>query len=160
MAVDLNELLTRVGEIQAAALAALATPIVADSKPYFIYTQESFPYITQRIGDIQIDFDSEDMDRYVVTVISRLVIGHATAGYMGINESDLYRCIPAIIHAINDDEGLVSTSYPAHMTQLIEATENRMRSCAGFRVFMDGGLKDVKQVGTEFTATYLFDDDL
>lgn len=161
MATDLNELLTRVGEIEVAALAAIPiTPITADSKPYFIYTQEGFPYITHRVGGIEIEYDSEDFDRYIVTVISRLVIGHATANYVGINESDLYRCIPAIIHAINDNEGLVSASYPSHMTNLIEATENRMKSCAGFRVFLDGGLKDVKQVGTEFTATYLFDDDL
>lgn len=160
MAVDFNALLTRCGEIEVAALAALVAPVIADQKAYFIHIQESFPYITHRIDGIDVSYDSEDFDRYQVTVISRLVIGHVTSNYVGLNESDLYRCIPAIIHAINDNEGLKSTTYPAEMDNLIEATENRMKSCSGFRVFLDGGLKDVKQLGTEFTATYLFDDDL
>ena len=156
---DLNELLARCCEVEKEALIADYSK-AADAVPYFIHTQESFPYFTHRIVNGQIGYDSEDMDRSDFDVIIRLVIGHVTDNYVGVNESDLYDYIPTVIHAFNSNEGLTSAAYPTDMVNLIEATENRLRSTRGFSIFLDGGLKDVKQVGTEFTLTCQFNDDL
>lgn len=160
MAVDLNELLARCVQVEKEALTALSPSVSVDSQPNFIYVGEGFPYIVHRISGDDIQYDSEDMDRDIYTVIIRLVIGHVTSGYTGVNETALYTYIPVIINAFNSNEGLTSVTYPSEMTSLIEATENRMKSCRGFSVFLDGGLKDVKQVGTEFTLTCEFNDDL
>lgn len=159
MAIDLNELLARCAEIETAAILSNFA-VTVDAKPYFMHQQESFPYFTNRIAGDEISYDSNEFDRDTYTVIIRLIIGHATAGYQGESESTLYDYIPVIKTAFNTNEGLISTSYAAAMTALIEGDTARMNSHSGFRVFQDGGLIGVTQVGTEFVLTCLFNEDL
>lgn len=158
--VNVNELLARCVEIEKAALAALSPAVAADAVPYFIHVQESFPYFTNRIGNIEIGFDSNEMDRDTYTVVIRLVVAHVTTGFKGAVETDLYTYIPAIITAFNKNEGLQSAAYTTAMTDLIEGENDRVISCTGFRVLEDGGLQGVKQVCAEFILTCLFNQDL
>lgn len=158
--VNVNELLLRCVEIEKAALSGLTPAVSADAVPYFIHTQEEFPYFTNRIGNIEIGFDSNEMDRDTYTVVIRLVVAHVTQGFFGDIETALYTYIPAIITAFNQNEGLQSVAYPGAMVDIIEGENNRVISCTGFRVLEDGGLQGVKQVCAEFILTCLFNQDL
>ena len=157
--VDVNELLARCVVIEKAALAALTPSVSADAVPYFIHTQESFPYFTNRIGNVEVGYDSNEMDRDIYTVVIRLVVAHITQGYDGVVETDLYNYIPAIITAFNENEGLQSATYPAAMTNLIEGDQQRI-SCTGFRILETSGLQGIKQACAEFLLPCQFNQDL
>ncbi len=156
MPIDYNELLARCAALQIEALASLSSPVAADAKPYFIHTQESFPYFTNRVGGDEIGFDSQDFDRDDLTVIMRLVVGHITEGYVGEPESNLYDWIPEIKTYFNERELLQSVAYPTAMLGLIES---RVSGHNGFRVFQNTGL-GATQVGTEITLSCQFDESI
>lgn len=154
MALDYNELLARVIATAKEALAALSPAVTADGVPYFLYTQEAFPYFTARVGADEVSYDSHDFDRDTLTVILRLVIGHVTENYIGEPENILYDYIPQVKLYMNDHELLQSAAYPTAMVGLLEA---RCTSHIGFRVFQNAGIS-AQQVGTEFTITCELDE--
>lgn len=156
MPLNYVELLQRVAALEIEALAALTTPVTADAKPYFIHTQESFPYFTNRIGGDDIGSDSHDFDRDEITVVMRLVIGHTTEGYVGEPETNLYTYIPKVKEYFNERELLQSAAYPVAMISLLDA---RITGHNGFRIFQNTGLS-ANQVGTEFTLTCNFDESI
>lgn len=158
--VDLNELLARCVEIEKFALSSLSTPVTADAVPYFIHQQESFPYFVNRVDTFAGSYDSNEIDHDTYTVIIRLIVGHITEGYVGEPETKLYTYFPAVKTAFNQNEGLISTAYPADMTNLLEGEDKRIVSGTVFRVFQDGGLQGVRQVGSEFVLTCLFSQEL
>lgn len=150
---DITSALTRIVAMQKEIMSDLG--VTADAVPYFYHVQESFPYWTNRVGDIQIaDDGSEDFDRDTYTFIMRLVIGHVTEGYRGEVEARLYDYIPEVKYFFNAREGLQSDADTTWLNSLIRA---RVSSCTGFRIFQDAGIS-ANQVGTEFTLTCLFDE--
>lgn len=146
---DYGNLLARIVAIEKESLAALSTPVTADAVPYFMHTQESFPYFTNRVSADDIQWDSEDYDSDVLQFTLRLVVGHITEGYSGVPESDLYTYIPQVKTYFNARENLQSAAYLARASGLIRA---RITAHLGFRVFQNAGIS-AQQVGTEFTLT-------
>lgn len=150
---DIQNALNRIVTMQIECMNDLS--VTADAKPYFYHVQETFPYWTNRVGDILITDDgSEDFDRDTYNFIMRLVIGHVTEGYRGEPEARLYDYIPEIKVFFNAREWLESDTYTTAMNGLIRA---RISAISGFRIFQDAGLS-ANQVGTEFTLTALFDE--
>lgn len=156
MPLNYVELLARVAALEIEALAALSPTVVADAKPYFLHTQEAFPYFTNRMGGDSVGSDSHDFDRDEITVIMRLVIGHVTEGYQGEPETNLYTWMPQVKEYINERELLQSNTYPTAMISLLDA---RVTGHNGFRVFQNTGLS-ATQVGTEFTLLCNFDESI
>lgn len=151
---DIDELLARHSALSIEALASIS--ITADSKPYFLHTQESFPYFVYRMGGNDVGFDSEDFDRDVYTVIGRLVIGHLTQGYVGETENKLYQWIPVVKTYFNQREHL-QTASGLYTTAMLGLIRSRVTSITGFRIFEGVGI-DARQVGTEFVHTCEFDE--
>lgn len=153
--VNITELLARVVLLQKESLTALSTPVTSDAVSYFFYTQESFPYWTNRPGAVTFDDNSEEFDADTYTVIMRLVIGHMTSGYRGENEADLYAWIPEIKNYFNSRDSLeCATTYTGRMDGLLFA---KVTACTGFRAFSQAGF-EATQLGTEFTLTCQFTD--
>lgn len=150
---DITSALLRIAAMQIEVMSDLG--VTADAVPYFYHVQESFPYWTNRVGDILVaDDGSEDFDRDTYTFIMRLVIGHVTEGYRGEVEARLYDYIPEIKTYFNAREGLECDAYTTWLNGLIRA---RISNISGFRIFQDAGIS-ANQVGTEFTLTALFDE--
>lgn len=145
--VDMQNLLLRAAALEIEGLASLS--VTCDAKAYFIHQQETFPYWTNRISDIGVEFDSENFDTYTVDIIARLVVDHRTAGYRGEVEGDLYAYIPTMIGYFNARELLQSAAYPTEPLDLIQA---RVTAVSGLRIYETSGLSAL-QVGTEFTIT-------
>lgn len=156
MAIILQEALERLVSIEKEALAALSPAVTADAKPYMMHTQEAFPYLTNRVGNVGVEYDSHDIDVYEVELVARLVIGHITEGYQGETEGRLYAYLPALIEAINARELLQSVTFPVALNGLMEA---RVSSSTGLRIFETAGIQ-ARQVGTEITVLCIFNDDL
>ena len=158
MTIDAQELMKRARDLEKEALLALSTPKTADAKEYFFHTQEAFPYITNRIGGVDVSADSEELDIYTYQVIIRLVIGHMTSGYKGDPESRLQLYIPQVINYFNSRALLQTTSgsYDDAMLHLIEA---RTANSTGYRIYEDAGIS-AKQVGTEFVLTCIFEEQI
>lgn len=151
MAIDLQTTLLRVVALQKEALLALTTPVVADAFPYFLHTQATFPYFINRIGEWTSEGDSEDFDQDTYTVIMRLVIAHATSGYQGDNDNNLYTYIPQIKTYFNERQLLQSAAYPTRPDDLTWA---RCGEGTGLLLFKHTGVNgEVTQVGTEWTLT-------
>ena len=148
MALDYQALMARIVVNEKAALAALSPTVVADAVPRFWHTQESFPYFTNRLGPLTVDYDSEDLDLVTQDVTMRLVIGHLTSGYAGENDDRLQLWLPQLHEYFNEREGLQSATYPIHMTNLTRA---RIVSSTGYTVFVNSATGGVSQVGAELT---------
>lgn len=154
MALNYNELLARCCALEKAALEGIG--IQADCLPRFFHVQEAFPYLTHRIGSDDVDGTSEAFDDDVVTVVIRLVVGHATSGYKGQKESVLYEMLPILKSAFNNNEQLQSETYPTAMLDLVSA---RIGSHSGLRAFANAGIAEV-QVGSELILTCQFNETL
>lgn len=154
--IDLQAILNRLAAIEVEALASLSPAVTADAVPYFLHTQEAFPYFVNRISNVPVDSDSQDFDTYEVEATVRLVVAHRTEGYDGEVEGRLYRYLPAVIAEINAREQLQSASYTAELDNLIFA---RATGSGGLRVFETSGLS-VVQVGAEITVVCQLTDDL
>lgn len=157
MALELTELMARHAAIDIEALAALATPVTADSKPYFWHTQEAFPYFTNRLGPYSVGFDSEDTDTIQIDVLKRLVIAHLTSGYIVENDAKLTAWVAQVIEYYNEREWLQSAAYPDELRYLIRA---RIVSGTGYTIFANSGIGQTIQVGTEFTVRCEFMHDI
>jgi hypothetical protein len=154
MAVDAEELLLRMAALEEEAMEALDKR--ADAKPYFFHTQEAFPYFTNRLGDITVDSDSEEIDLYTYEIVVRLVIGHRTEGYTGETDSALQSYIPHLIQYFNERELLQSEVYPDAMDNLTRA---RVVSCRGYTEFVNSGVGG-SQIGTEITLRAELEDEI
>jgi hypothetical protein len=160
MPLPFGELLARNVVNDRAALAALATPITADSVPYFWHTQESFPYFTNRIGPWSIENtpeDSEDIDVITVDVLKRLVIGHITSGYKGENDTNFAAWLAQLLEYYNEREWLQSATYPDEMRYLTRA---RLVSGPGYTIFVNSAVGGVVQIGGEATLRCEFEYDI
>jgi hypothetical protein len=152
MTINLDAAIDRIVEIEIAALATLS--ITADAVPYFFHTQESFPYWTNRVGVVTIAGRSEDIDEPVYTVISRLIISHLTADYVGVNEDKLKTWIPVIIRYFHARPWLETATQTSGLANLLFA---RITDCTGFRVFQAVGI-ETAQIGCEFTHRLEFEE--
>ena len=148
--IDLNELLNRACKVAEEALASVKT---LETKPYFYWFGEYFPYMTFRIGADEITDEGEELDVDTYLVVGRLVVAHLTEGYSGEGESNLYTYIPLLKTAFNKHPLLKSATYTTGMTNLNEARLNRL---SGYKVFTDGGVSSI-QIGCEFPLTCEFE---
>lgn len=122
----------------------------SDAKPFFFYAQESFPYWTNRVGNVSVELQSQDFYIYTHHIVMRLVIGHKTEGYTGDLEQTLQTTyIPQTLEYFAGRIRLQSASYPGIMTD-IDPRGAIMLNCTGLATFQDGGI-GVEQIGSEFT---------
>lgn len=149
---DFADIKLRLAALEKEALLALPTAVRSDAKPYFIHVQESFPYWLNRGDAFEVDSNSQDLDTFTVPFVTRLVLGHLTSEYKGVNDGKLDSWIPHVIAYINERELLQSAAYPDAPDYLEEA---RVTACAYYRQFQHSGIGGY-QVGTEFTITCRF----
>lgn len=154
MTINLDGAIDRIVELQIEALAALSTPEDADAKPYFYHTQESFPYFTNRVGQVTFEDNEEDFDEPTYAIIARLVVAHAAADYAGFNEDKLKLWIPQYITYFHARPWLGTTTNNSGLNSLIRA---RISGCTGFRIFQNAGISAL-QVGCEFTHLLQFNE--
>jgi len=121
-----------------------------DAVPYFIYTQESYPYWTNRVGAIATSTDSEDEAKRVYQIIMRLVIGHRTEGYTGELEVTLQSTyIPQILTYFSQRLRLQCVAFPDIMRYI--APEGAfIPNATGLAVLAVGGI-GVEEIGAEFS---------
>jgi len=142
-----NSLLDAMQRIQAIQLEAVPD---ADAVTYWPYTQETFPYFTNRLAQTEHGELSEDVEEREYTVAMRLIVGHWQSGYAGNRIEEIYRYVPAIEDAFAGvAETLVSTSYPDPAIYLHPNGVNITRH-TGVVVFTNSGM-GFQQVGVEFT---------
>jgi len=146
---DIPELMLRVVALEKEAMATvLPAEKTCNAVPYFIYSQDSYPYFTNRDGaGVSVNDDTEEFDHDTYTVIMRLIIGHVTEGYVGELETTLHTYIPTVKTYINSRGGLQSTAYPEALVGIRYA---RIINWTGLRVWQTAGIS-VLQMGTEFT---------
>lgn len=126
-----------------------------DAKPFFIWSQEAFPYLTNRIAESTINPESaEDLEERLYTVIVRLVIAHLGTGYKGEKEALLYELIPLLEDEFTSNRWLLDGQGAELVPELsaIGLEPNRTR---GLVVFQNAGIA-VQQVGTEFVLQVSF----
>lgn len=143
----LHDLLLRICEIERLSL----SPVKADAKPFFPYSQELFPYFYNQLAEGSFSQDN-GMDYVFQTrrVNAYLVIAHLTEGYRGDAQEKADGYIPKVIEAFTDMRGcmLVSDLYPTRANYLLDAV--RVVSDTGIRLFTNGGLQDQLQIGVQF----------
>lgn len=153
MSINLQQAIDRIAELEIAAMAAMSTPVTGvNAADHFTYVQSVFPYWTNRPGRITFLDTEEDLDYPIYTVISRLVIGHATEGYTGDLENALQLWIPQIITYFNARPTLVTATYSSGMANMLHA---RISGCTGLAILHNYGSIG-SQVGCEFTHELQF----
>lgn len=152
MSVLLDSGIDRIVELQIEALAAIG--VSADAKPYFYHTQESFPYFTNRVGQLVFEDNEDDFDEPTYAVVARMVIGHVTQDYSGMNEDKLKLWIPQYITYFHARPWLGTTTANRGLNSLVRA---RISGSTGFRVFQTVGIQAL-QVGCEFTHLLTFNE--
>ena len=130
MSIDANQLLERAVAIAQEAITIVG--LTSDGYPFFWHTQTSYPYVTARIGAVEVGEDGEELDTYAYTVTLRIVIGHFTENYNGALETKLYEIIPVLIQRINERELLQSAAFPLAMDSIDFA---RVVGAVGYGVF-------------------------
>ncbi len=95
---SLTEALDRLVTIQKELTAILEPPnnVNLDAVPYGFYTQESFPYWTNRVLSFRETTDSQEFYVYTYRVQMRFIRGFVTEGELGGIETRLYTDIPNI----------------------------------------------------------------
>ncbi len=148
---DIEALFARMAALEKEALASLT--VTADAVPYFFHQQERYPYWVNRLGQIEVDADSEELDLYRVEIIGRLIIGQVTDGIVrGENEARLQAYIPTVIQWVNERELAQSVAYPTALDNLVRV---RVTACRGYTEFAAGS---TAQIGTEFTFVAEFEE--
>lgn len=156
MATYETELLNRLAALEIEAMASIG--VVANAKPYALHTQEIFPYFTNRISQNPVTTDGREvLDYNRPLVIIRLVVAHATEGYRGQPEANLYEWGPVVKTYIQSRMWLQSAAYPLRMNNL--SAESRVTDNGGFRIFENSGL-NVNQVGRELQVQCVFDESI
>ena len=152
MTISLQNAIDRYVELEIAAMAVLTTPVTANAVDHFTYVQDVFPYWTNRPGRITVPIREEDLDYPTYSVISRLVIGHATEGYSGDLENSLQLWIPPLIRYFNARPTLVTATQAAGLPNLLHA---QVTDCTGLAILQNFGSIG-SQIGCEFTHTLEF----
>lgn len=148
-ALDIPGLMLRVVALEVEAMATvLSAEQTCGAVPYFIYSQDTFPYFTNRDGaGTSTSDESEEFDLDTYTVIMRLIIGHVTEGYIGDLETTLHTYIPTVKTYFNSRVSLQSVAYPEALVGIRYA---RIINWTGLRVWQTAGIQSL-QMGTEFT---------
>src|SRR5689334_15613825 len=94
----LTDALNRLVNIQKELTSILEPPqnIALDAVPYGFYTQESFPYWTNRVLSYHESSDSQEFFVYEYRIQMRFIRGYVTEGELGGIETRLYTDIPNI----------------------------------------------------------------
>lgn len=127
----------------------------SDAAPFWPYSQESFPYWTNRPAARSTDDWSEDIQVYRRQVLARLVIGHLESGYKGENADKLIDWM-ADIETYWREHPMLTTdagSYTSEPDYLFE--EMRNLTDTGLVVFQNSGLMST-QIGVEYTLDIPF----
>lgn len=125
-----------------------------EGRPFWLYSQEAFPFFIARILPISFAADEgteEDIDGYTFDVAIRHVTGNRTEGLasQGEPETKLYEQMPRVIEALLSRDLMQSADESAAMDWLEEA---QLISCSGLSVFDLAGIGAVGlQIGTEYT---------
>lgn len=142
-----TELLNRVVALELEAMASIN--VRCDAKGFFYWTQESFPYFTNRIASNGVaDDGSEVFDINRPLVIMRLIVGHITEGYKGEPESKLYEWGPIVKAYIQNRSDFLECANAPYNTRMDGLRYCKVIDNGGFRIFEDSGL-GTKQVGRE-----------
>lgn len=120
-----------------------------DSKPYFLHHQESFPYITHRIGESTLIDIASDMQERTYPIIGRFVGGHLLKGIKGESDYKMYAYLPVLETCYTEAHYLTSTKYPAEIPELNSQPVTYQRS-TGWRAFNNAGSDLPRQLGFEF----------
>jgi len=151
MPVDLQSMMNRYARTEIEGMAALSSPVTCDAVPFYFHAQEGFPYWINRMGNFTLDVEPDDwgeeMDTVVVETTARLVLGHLTADYKGINDANLQLWVAHMIEYFNEHENLrTTTTYTSSLDHLIRS---RCTGGIGFGVFENKAV-GVQQMGAEF----------
>lgn len=147
---EISDVLDRVVAMQKEALPG------SDSKPFWPYQQETFPYWTNRLGSTAIgdrqagNSGAEDIEQRSYTVLMRLVVGHITSGYEGERQDELYEWIVDIEDFFMENPMLTSALFPTEPDFL--AYESELTSHTGLVIFANAGVF-AQQLGVEFSLT-------
>ncbi len=95
---SLTDALNRLVTIEKELTAILEPPdnVNLDAVPYGFYTQESFPYWTNRVLSYRESSDSQEFYVYTYRIQMRFIRGFVTEGELGGIETRLYTDIPNI----------------------------------------------------------------
>lgn len=123
----------------AAELEALLPMGKIDSKPFFFWWQDDFPYITHRLTEDTLVDQSEDQQlrRYVIS--GRFVSWHVGAGLSGESEELIYAYIPPIETLYTTNHYLLSAVYPNELPEMSPEPLSFKRD-TGQRAFDNRGL--------------------
>lgn len=148
---NFQALIISMAAVEAEALASIS--VSADAVPYFVHQQERYPFFTNRLGNIEVNGDGEELDTYRVEIIGRLVMAQVTDGIVrGDNEARLQEYIPAVLKWANEHELAQSAAYPVPVDGLVRV---RVTSCRGYAEFQPSG-----QIGTEFVFSAEFEEEI
>jgi hypothetical protein len=122
----------------------------SDAKLFFFYSQEAFPYWTNRVGPFTRALDSQEFYVTTYSIILRLVIGHLSEGYDGALETTLQTVyIPQTLDYFSARTRLQNLTDTTPMVD-IDPRGILITGGTGLSVFEDSGI-GVQQIGTEFT---------
>jgi len=140
--VDFNDLLARV--------IAVALETIADSegKPYWMHSQEAFPFFIARIEQMRHAMDGDELDQPEFRIRLRHITGNRTAGYAGEAEQRLYEQAPLMIGALVSCGFLQSAAYPEAPDHLEEVELESGGEVQVFDASAVGG--DALQIGTDY----------
>jgi hypothetical protein len=128
-----------------------------DAYSYGLYQQNTFPYITNRIGPGILGGSETDLQRgegqalRTFTVIIRVIIGHFSSGYVGEKEELLNEMMPVL--RIYLEKRLMLTTDAGTYTDWPEWIDSEgviVDDTSGIEIFSDGGIGTM-QVGEEIT---------
>lgn len=120
------------------------------AKPFFFYTQTTFPYFTMRISAYKPFIDSEQLEYRPYVCIVRYVMDHVTGNTQGQNETEMYENIPVIESAFAKRNQLESGLFPTAMDGL-DPTGVYCNLSQGLVEFPEAiGIGAQKQIGSEF----------
>ena len=152
----LTETLERLAAMEKEALTDAG--YLCDTKPFFFWQQEAFPYFTNRLGADDptgiTEGYQQDMEQEVYTVRVRLVIAHITQDVPGEPEGLLYDYIPLVNNFIRNHPWLQSTAFPTGM-DILDPIGVSIESNTGLMIFNNAGFKS-NQVGCEWALRVPF----
>jgi len=157
MSIDTTGLLQSGAAVVVEAILTLSGVTACDSRTYFWHVQESFPYVTSRLGDFTVDDDGEEIDLYSYLATFRVVIGHSGENYDGELEAWLVTAVPVIIQYINQRELLTSVAYPTPIDDIEFA---RVVNGVAYTHFVNTPVGGVTQIGAEITIRAVFREEI
>jgi len=147
--IDLYTLLERCAALESEALSRLDPGIQAQAFPYVAISNDVYPFFTNSLPPLEIEGESQDIDKYTLRVPARLLVGHVNGGAKGEYERRLYEFIPQLVHYFNERDQLQSDAYESRADGVEYA---RIVSVTGLTRFSQSGTGiDDGQMGAAFT---------